>query len=197
MPTGALEQRCQECPAGDPPVPQATRGQCRPHAGQSPRPLGASVHQSPPRPVGPHGTQLFFIPKVTGSGEAVSQPRGGPGEGSQLLLFPKAPHTGQTHWKGRFRPQARVRAAQGGRGCGLRRRVGEACGLPLLLLRLSPQPLHDPSPQGLGQSQGARLPPHSHLLWFRLHSTSKRHWPGWGSLVTGVLGASWFGETCG
>ena len=43
-PTGALEQGCQERPAGNPLVPQATRGQCRPHAGQSPRPLRASVH---------------------------------------------------------------------------------------------------------------------------------------------------------
>lgn len=38
---------------------------------------------------------------------------------SLLPSFPKVPHTGQTHWRWGFRPQARVGAAQGGeRGVG-------------------------------------------------------------------------------
>ena len=90
---------------------------------------------------------------MKGSGESGSQPKRDPGEESQLPPFPKVPHAGQTHWKGRFRPQARVGAAQGGRGWGLRGKVAEARGLPYFCsgCPLSPP---SPSPQGLGQSQG-------------------------------------------
>lgn len=133
---------------------------------------------------------------MKGSGESGSQPKWDPGEESQLPPFPKVPHAGQTHWKGRFRPQARVGAAQGGRGWGLRGKVAEARGLPYFCsgCPLSPP---SPSPQGLGNPRGTPptpLPPP--VVQVAQHLQEVLAWVGvlgdWG-----VLGASWFGETCG